>query len=683
VRFRRPRPRSLYRWLLFALALMLAPQFVGAAIGISTQQREISESRGADREIAARLASIARLQAALGATEHAVLRDPRAGEPRVGPRVRATLARARDDLHALGAPALEREFAQLETLAAGDLAAPGAVRRLEAPLDRLRGGTAELSDETIADLRAQEATGRSDQRAHVLGILVAYAATLLITLLIARAFIASIRRPLRELRGGARRVGSGDLAHRVELDSFTEFNQVADSFNAMAEALRRSGRELSHRAFHDALTGLANRALLFDRIGHALARRGRDGERDPVGVLYLDLDDFKAFNDSLGHSRGDEVLVEVARRLRGVLRPSDTVARLGGDEFAVLVEDLTEDADATRVAERILLALSAPLTATGRELELRASIGVAVSGAQLDDPDELVRAADLAMCAAKSGGKGRYRAFEPSMLSGTVERLALEHDLRLAIARDELELHYQPVVDLATGRARGVEALARWTHRERGPVYPDVFIPLAERSGLIVPLGRRLLERACAELPALREGLGEPDLIVSVNLAAAELLAPGLTDHIQASLRSAGITPGSLILEITETQLMSDPDAAVARLHELKALGVNLALDDFGTGYSSLAYLRSFPVDALKIDKAFIDNVADPDSDNHALVRAIISLGKTLDLRIVAEGIEDMAQCRELERLHCDRGQGYLFSRPLPRLELVDTFGRRPASRYS
>ena len=452
-----------------------------------------------------------------------------------------------------------------------------------------------------------------------------------------------------------------------------------DELDQMADALRTSDDELSHRTLHDPLTGMANRALLFDRIGHALARRNHA----PIAVLFIDLDDFKTFNDTLGHSRGDEVLLEVSRRLRSVLRPSDTVARLGGDEFAVLVEDLAEPHGATSVAERILLALSRPVDLRGRRLELSASVGVAVSGGDLSDADELVRAADLAMYAAKGSGKACYRTFEPSMLAGTVERLALAADLRRAIDGNEIELHYQPVVDMSNGRLRGVEALARWTHRDRGAVRPDVFIPLAEQSDMIVPLGRKLLARACADLPGLRAGLDAPDMIVSVNLAGAELFAPGLPEHILECTRAAGITPGSLILEITETQLMEDLDAAVARLHELKALGVHLALDDFGTGFSSLAYLRNFPVDALKIDRSFIDGVGDPDSDDHALVRAIISLGLTFDLRVVAEGIEDEDQRRELVRLGCDRGQGYLFSRPLPASELVLSYGRGPALRYS
>src|SRR4051812_33286189 len=296
-----------------------------------------------------------------------------------------------------------------------------------------------------------------------------------------------------------------------------------DDLDEMADALRTSDDELSRRALHDPLTGMANRALLFDRIGHALERR----DHAPIAVLFIDLDDFKAFNDTLGHSRGDEVLLEVSRRLRSALRPSDTVARLGGDEFAVLVEDLAEPHGATSVAERILLALSRPVDLRGRALQLSASVGVAVSGGDLSDADELVRAADLAMCAAKQGGKACYRSFEPAMLAGTVERHALAADLRRAIDGNEIELHYQPVVDMSNGRLRGVEALARWTHRERGAVPPDVFIPLAEQNGMIVPLGRKLLARACADLPGLRVGLDAPDMIVSVNLAGPGLFRPG------------------------------------------------------------------------------------------------------------------------------------------------------------
>ena len=682
MRLRFPRPRSLSTWLLLGLALMLLPQFAGAAAGISAQQREISESRDAGRSDAKRLVLAARVHASVDAAQSALLRASGREDTSVVPDVQAALRRAQSDLAAMRrlrrpgptAQAAERELASLAPTVARLGGSRADARALKTGLDRLEVTSGRLAGDVVTTMDAHEAQARAGQRAQLFGILLAFAITLVITLFVARRLVASIRRPLAELRSSARRLGSGDLGHRVELESFAEFNQVADSFNAMGERLRQSRDELSHRAFHDSLTGLANRELLSDRIDHALERRSEGGHRPSIGVLLIDVDDFKSVNDSMGHSRGDEVIVEIGRRIGGVLRPRDTVARLGGDGFAVLVDELAEPQAAMRVAERILLVLSSPVTVTDAQVELAASVGVAVSTDQSEDADELMRAADLAMYAAKDAGKGGYRVFDPAMLSGAVERIALQRELKLAVERGEIELHYQPIVGLKDGRVSGVEGLARWTHPERGPVAPDVFIPLAEQSGLIVSLGRQLLRRACADLPALRAGLGEPELVVGVNLSAAELLESGLPEFLLRTFADAGMSADSLLLEVTESQLMSDLDAGVARLHELTALGIHLALDDFGTGYSSLAYLRSFPVDALKVDKTFIDNVAQAGSDDHALVRSIISLGKTLELSVIAEGIEHEDQRRELERLGCDRGQGYLFARPMPVAELVAGF---------
>ena len=381
------RPRRLSIWLLLALALMLVPQFIGAAVGISRQQGQINDARQDGREVAMRLGRIAHLQSTLDATEDAVLR----GSGAAGPRVRGTLARANADVLVLDDAELNRDFARLQQFASGPLDTRASLRRLEPPLDALRTAASRLGDDAVAAATAEDASDRSDQRRQLLRTLLAFTATLLITLLVARFFIGSIRRPLRTLRNSAFKLGSGDLDHRVELDSFDEFNEVADAFNAMSDALRRSDVELTHRAFHDPLTGLANRALMFDRITHALERRGREA----IAVLLVDLDDFKSVNESLGHSRGDEALVEIGRRLRGVLRPSDTIARLGGDEFGILLEELSGPNGATGVAERILLALSSPVKVTGGEVELAASIGVAVASDQLGDADELMRAADL------------------------------------------------------------------------------------------------------------------------------------------------------------------------------------------------------------------------------------------------------------------------------------------------
>jgi diguanylate cyclase (GGDEF)-like protein len=379
VRLRISRPRKLSTWLLIALALILAPQAIGAAIGIGRQQSQINEAREASRAVATRLGRLAHLQSKLDATEDAVLRSPRGP---AGPRVRGSLARANADVLALRDPVLSREFGRLQALAAGELATEASRARLEEPLDRVRSTAAGMIDETLTTTEDEQIARRSEQRDQLVGVLATLAATLLLSLLIARSFGASIRRPLRSLRDSARRLGSGDLGHRVELDSFSELDQVADAFNSMADALRQSDRELSHRAFHDALTGLANRALLFDRVGHALERRQRAGDRGTIAVLFLDLDDFKSINDSLGHSRGDEVLVEIGRRLRGVLRPSDTVARLGGDEFAVLLDDVADQRIASGVAERILFALGPPVTVAGRHVDVTASIGVAVATAE-------------------------------------------------------------------------------------------------------------------------------------------------------------------------------------------------------------------------------------------------------------------------------------------------------------
>jgi diguanylate cyclase (GGDEF)-like protein len=681
VRSRFARPRSLLAWLPLGLALVLLPPFIVAAAGISAQQRELSKTRASARAAATRVAAAAHLQASVEVAEDLARHAPRSGGRAIAARAQAALARARTDLTTLdairGSDAVEREFASVEPLVAR-LGDPGAdVRAALAGLSRLDTWTAVLAEDVVATMRAEARRDGTGQQSQRVWILIAFATTLIITLLVARRLVASIRRPLAALSTSAQRLGSGDLAHRVDLDSFSELNQVADSFNAMATRLLQSRHELSHRAFHDSLTGLPNRALLFDRVAHALARRGATGDGTPIAVLFVDIDNLKVINDSLGHSRGDDVLTEIGRRLGSVIRPSDTVARLGGDEFAVLLEELAEPAAATRVAERILLVLSSPVTVGGTELDIGASIGIAISGPESHDTDTLMRAADLAMYAAKGDGKRRYRTFDPAMLAGAIERLGLERDLKLAVERDEIKLHFQPVVDLVTGRARGVEALARWTHPQRGAVGPDVFIPLAEETGLIVPLGRQLLARACSELPALRAGLGEPALLMAVNLSAAQLLDPGLPADLLAAVADAGITTGSLMLEITESQLITDLDAGVARLHELKALGVYLALDDFGTGYSSLAYLRSFPVDSIKVDKAFVDDVDDTGSDGHALIRSIISLGQTIGVRVVAEGIERQEQRRELERLGCDRGQGYLFARPMPAADLVVAFGSR------
>ncbi|GAA2337094.1 putative bifunctional diguanylate cyclase/phosphodiesterase [Dactylosporangium salmoneum] len=417
--------------------------------------------------------------------------------------------------------------------------------------------------------------------------------------------------------------------------------------------------QLTHRAFHDELTGLANRALLADRIHHALERRGTPYRH--IALLIVDLDDFKTVNDSLGRVAGDALLRTTADRLRSCLRSADTAARLGGDEFAMLLEQLDDAAEAARIAERVLATVRRPLTVEGREIQPRASVGIALPDPdRLPDADELLRNADVAMHMAKRQGRNRYAYFAPSMHAGLMEKLDLAEDLRGAIERHELLAHYQPFVDLRDGAIVGAEALVRWPHPEKGLIPPDRFIGLAEETGLILPLGYEVLGAAC------RAAAGWPgEQRISVNLSPRQVQDPAVTLYVQQTLLHSGLPPHRLTLEITESLLSEDAEVAANRLAELKALGVRLAVDDFGTGYSSLSRLHAFPIDILKIPKPFVDGVAGG-QEHSALARAILDLAQALGLQVVAEGIEDAAQARELRRLGCPIGQGFHFSRPVP-----------------
>jgi diguanylate cyclase (GGDEF)-like protein/PAS domain S-box-containing protein len=431
--------------------------------------------------------------------------------------------------------------------------------------------------------------------------------------------------------------------------------------------------QLAHQAFHDSVTGLANRALFKDRVEHALERQGRDGE--PVSVLFMDLDDFKTINDSLGHAAGDRLLGEVGDRIKATLRAADTAARLGGDEFAVLLEDGGDGVDAAEVAARILAALEGPFHLEGKEVFVRASIGIASSGhtnsVGPEGAEELLRNADVAMYMAKEAGKGRYQVFEPAMHDTALKRLELKADLQRAVDNSEFILHYQPVIELETGRIEGLEALLRWQHPQRGMVPPLDFIPLAEETGLIVPIGRWVLREACTRAVELQTRYAvEPPLHMAVNLSARQLQRPEIVGEVAEILMETGLDPASLVLEITESVMMQDMDLSIQRLAELKELGVKLAVDDFGTGYSSLNYIRRFPVDVLKVDKSFVDGV-NLGGEESALTAAIIELAGILKLRPVAEGIERADQLERLLDLKCDLGQGYYFAKPLP-LEGID-----------
>jgi diguanylate cyclase (GGDEF)-like protein/PAS domain S-box-containing protein len=432
---------------------------------------------------------------------------------------------------------------------------------------------------------------------------------------------------------------------------------------------RKLEEELRHQAFHDPLTSLANRALFQDRTGHALARANRQSE--PVAVLFLDIDDFKMVNDSLGHAAGDELLCEVARRIVFCIRPSDTAARFGGDEFAVLLEDTPLD-EAERIADRVLHAMGQPVTVLEREMYISASIGIAVAGAGPADPVELLRDADVAMYAAKSAGKARYNVYEPSMHAAVLERVEVTADLQRALEREELVLHYQPIVDLATEEIVAVEALVRWQHPERGMVPPLEFIPIAEETGLIVPIGRWVLKRACQDLAGWRRRHPERPLVVHVNVSANQMNC--VLEDTGRALAAAALAPEALVLEITESVMVHDTDVVVTCLQDLKALGVRLSLDDFGTGYSSLSYLRRLPIDLLKIDKSFVKGIAG-DAEESSLGRAVVHIAKTLDLETAAEGIETAEELRVLRTLGCRLGQGFLFSRPVAFDELEPLLG--------
>jgi len=421
--------------------------------------------------------------------------------------------------------------------------------------------------------------------------------------------------------------------------------------------------QLAHQAFHDPVTNLPNRALFVERVRHAIGRSRREGRQ--LGVMFLDIDDFKTINDSLGHDAGDAALTDIARRLSRSVRSSDTAARFGGDEFVVLLEDLDGTETAVEVAERILEDLRQPLSVAGKELTLRGSIGISILEADsLAGSDELIRDADAAMYIAKRDGKGGYRLFEPEMHTGVLARLELRADLQRALERGQFVLHYQPIVRLSDDRVAGFEALLRWEHPERGLIGPDDFIPFTEETGLIVPIGRWVLREACLQAFAMQPSSPEGyPLYMCVNLSVKQLQNSDVFADVRDALDSAGLDPKLLTVEITESMLIEDPEVAVVKLNELRDLGVRIAMDDFGTGYSSLSYLGRFPVDVIKMDRSFLRPGASKETTD--LSSAVVALGSSLALDVVAEGIELDDQLQRLRALGCDFGQGFHFARPM------------------
>ena len=460
-------------------------------------------------------------------------------------------------------------------------------------------------------------------------------------------------------------------AEHAERERAEQAERHVEELNRYVEKLESAGRELEesrehfrHAAFHDALTGLPNRSLFTDHLRVAL-RRAHQNEKYLFGVLFLDLDRFKNINDSLGHPCGDELLKLVARRLEACIRQTDMVARFGGDEFAILLDTMQDTSDAVRVAEKVQKAISAPFKLASHEAITTASIGVALSTSGYTEAEDIIRDADTAMYRAKDRGKARCEVFDTAMHTRAVTLLRLESDLRRALEKDELCVYYQPIVSLASRELHGFEALVRWQHLERGLVSPDDFIPLAEETGLILPIGLRVLREACNQLRKWQQySLANRDLIMSVNLSGKQLMQLDLIERIEEVLQESQINPWHLKLEITETVVMENPELAAVTLAKLRSLGVRLSIDDFGTGYSSLSYLNRFPVDTLKIDRSFVTSMNAAD-ENLQIVKTIVTLAGNLGMQVVAEGVETEEQLEQLRLLNCQYGQGYLFSTPL------------------
>jgi diguanylate cyclase (GGDEF)-like protein len=540
-----------------------------------------------------------------------------------------------------------------------------------AALERLMSGSqAELTSDIAA---AQDAA-----RLNWLLGLVAVALALLAAALVARGMGARLTRPLEQLAEAARSLAAGHLGHRVSIESTAELNEVGSTFNAMAEALAEQRDELERHAFADSLTGLANRPLFEDRTQHALERLA---ENERVAVLVVDLDAFKLVNDGLGHSCGDALLRQAGERMAAAIRPSDTLARLGSDEFAVVLEAVRGPDDALTAADRVRKSLGEPFSIGHSDVHVTASVGIALSTTSTEEASELLRRADMATHRVKHRGGNGVEFFDPTMDDRAAGRLEMVNALRGAERRGELVLHYQPIFDMDNGEIRAAEALLRWDRPGYGIVPPLDFVPLAEETGVIVPLGAWVLREACAEAMRWRRA-GIHGVPVTANVSARQLLDSRFESVVTGALRSTGLAPEGLVLEVTESSVMQNAEAAIAKLGRISAGGVRIALDDFGEGYSSLSQLRALPIDILKLSRPFVAELMDEGSDA-ALLRGIVELARSLRLRLVAEGIEYAEQQALLRALDCPLGQGFLFSRPLEPVALRELLAQRQGSARS
>jgi len=473
-----------------------------------------------------------------------------------------------------------------------------------------------------------------------------------------------ITSPVAHLKAATQEIAKGNFDTPITIETTDEIADLASAFDYMRHSLRTYRDQLVHDAFHDVLTGLPNRSLFNDRLSHAITIAKRRPEY-LFAVLFIDLDSFKIINDSMGHTVGDQLLIEFSKRLLTCIRPGDTVARLGGDEFAVLIEDISGEGNALYVASRIKGELKQSFTVSGQDVFIAGSMGIALSSAGYESPEQVLRDADTAMYQSKAHSRSNFTIFEPSMHTHAVERLLLETDLRRAIERREFVTHYQPILSVESKCIVGFEALARWHHPERGLIAPGEFIPLAEETGLIVAIERQIIRQACMQMQKWMELFRGNHLnFVSVNLAHKQIRQPDLIEYVARILQETGLSPENLKLEITENVLFENPETATALLWKLRDLGVQLYIDDFGTGYSSLSYLHQLPINGLKIDRSFIKRIGDG-KDNQAIIRTILTLARDMNIETVAEGVETQKQLAHIESLSCSYWQGFLFSKPV------------------